>query len=162
MYPSVSRPIASCCLLQQQINKCYDWLSLAPLTSALRWHNAPIEEVVTKQWLWRLITINLNRNDGKQLQPRPFTWHLLESVILRYFLVRRGKTGKGLILRLSGAPNGFAAITTAASGIEQMAIMEWYDSFYDAIRNSDDQNRQVNPYLATDLTVFKGFEKSPT
>jgi len=46
--------------------------------------------------------------------------------IMAYKWLAYGKMGNGLILRLSGAPNGFAAITTAAAGIKVLASETWY------------------------------------
>jgi hypothetical protein len=61
----------------------------------------------------------------------------LKALVLgTYNSVAFGKLGNGLILRLSGAPNGFAAITTASAGISMLKTEFWYNEFEKTYKNS--------------------------
>lgn len=58
--------------------------------------------------------------------------------IMAYKWLAWGKMGNGLILRLSGAPNGFAAITTAAAGVKILATESWYNDLRSKYREQLD------------------------
>jgi len=62
-----------------------------------------------------------------RVAPHPFGLKAL--VWGTYNSIAYGKIGNGLILRLSGAPNGFAAITTAAAGLAMIRSEQWYKKF---------------------------------
>jgi len=49
--------------------------------------------------------------------------------VMTYHFLAHGRLGNAMIVRLSGAPNGFAAITTSAAAVRMIAGEPWYADF---------------------------------